>query len=204
MSKGKYMGLSIEVRAELFLDDLECINHYLREKGLPEYREPEHLPVIYSRAECTSFPYTFLHYLRRIYARTRQNPDEAAVPVSAGEDPTQDPVVTSEGLMLDSHLLLHSDCEGYYLPIDFREPIGGQDMPGGIAGSSYQLLKELRLTAKPLNIILNNGELSDQEAQRINDLGQAEGPLHREYITWLALYEAARLSILYGCVIRFV
>jgi hypothetical protein len=207
------LGISVGILADLTVHDpegadwvrekLAIINRYLSEQGLPEHREPEKLPPLHCRAELMSFPYSFLHYLRRVYARAKQDPDWIAVPVPEGEDPSRDRAVDEETFMFDSHLLCHSDCEGYYLPLDFDELITGDDVPGGFAGSSHRLLEELHLAARPLGIALEEGELSDQEAARINGLVEEDGPLHREYAAWLALFEAARLSIAHNCVIKF-
>jgi hypothetical protein len=62
-------------------------------------------------------------------------------------------------------------------------------------GSSQHLLRELIQVAPALNITLENGELSDAEALRINALGESDRGLYREYTVWIALFEAARLSI---------
>ena len=116
--------------AEVVRRDLAIINEHLRKEGLPEHKEPEELPSLHSRADLRSFPYPFLHYLRRVYARAKREADWVLVPVPEGEDPSKDKAVDHEMYMLDSHLLCHSDCEGYYVPMDFSEPLFGKDLPG--------------------------------------------------------------------------
>ena len=74
------MGLAISVGAlaELQQEDpqgaqqliasLETANALLKQAGLPQHAEPAALPELQSRALIDSFPYSFLHYLRRAYA----------------------------------------------------------------------------------------------------------------------------------------
>jgi hypothetical protein len=104
-----------------------------------------------------------------------------------------------------NHLLCHSDCEGFYLPIEFEEVLiddHGQ-IPGGMLGSSFMLQKELVAVAPALGIRLENENLDDAEAERINGGVEAEGPLWIEKAVWLSLYEAARLSIEHKTAICF-
>lgn len=108
--------------------------------------------------------------------------------------------------MLSSHLLCHSDCEGFYVPIDFSEPIFAdeKDIPGGMLGSSHGLMRELIAVAPYLNISLSGDELMDSEAERINESVESEGPFWIEKAVWISLYEAARLSIEYRTAICFM
>jgi hypothetical protein len=46
----------------------EEVNRLLTANGLPPHREPETLPPIRNRAGLLSFPYSYLHYLRRALA----------------------------------------------------------------------------------------------------------------------------------------
>lgn len=74
--------------------------------------------------------------------------------------------------MFASHLLCHSDCEGFYLPVDFEVVlIDSQDqdrIPGGLLGSSYRLRDELLAIAPALGITVSDGELADAEGDRLN------------------------------------
>ncbi len=209
------MGLAIEVGALAYLmvhDEegaewvhatLITVNAYLRRAGLPDHHEPEELPKLHWRTGARSFPYSFLHYLRRVYAHARRDPDWEAIPAPKGWSPARDEALDRElTVKMDSHLICHSDAEGFYVPVDFQDIVYG-DLPGGMLGSSYRLREELQVAARPLGITLENGALSDQEAARINALGLANVHLYREYTVWLALFEAARLSIEHGTAIRF-
>jgi hypothetical protein len=187
--------------ADRFEQDLANLNAILEQHGLQPHQEPVRLEDIQMRATCGSFPYSFLHYLRRVYAHVVQNPNWHAEPLKNGKDPTKDSVLDREYAMFSSHLLCHSDAEGYYVPQDFTDVIF--DDSGGMIGSSHQLLRELVMVAPALGIVLENGELSDAEAKRINEVGASDIGLWIEYIVWIALFEAARLSIEHNTLIVF-
>lgn len=203
------MGLAVEVGrlADLKANDEEGaawlgralgnVNAVLRENGLPAHAEPEALPPLRSRAPLDSYPYSFLHHLRRFAAHARANPKWKPKPFPKSADPAADPVIADQAAMLDSHLLCHSDCEGFYVPVDFPEPLfaGEDQIPGGMLGSSQGLMRELVAVAPVLGIRLSRGQLSDPEANRIGDVVEAEGPFWIELAVWLSLFEAARLSI---------
>jgi hypothetical protein len=173
------------------------VNEILAENGLPGHVEPEALPELTSRASLESYPYTFLHYLRRFAAHASTKPNWKPTPFAETADPAEDPVVAQETAKLGSHLLCHSDCEGFYLPIDFPKPLFADEerLPGGMLGSSHGLLRELVAVAPVLGIALPGGKLSDAEANRINGITEAEGPFWIELTVWISLFEAARLSI---------
>lgn len=203
------MGLAIKVgtyadllkedpsQAEWLGDTFAALNEVLAENGIELHHEPKILTKLKNRAQCDSFPYSFIHYLRRFYAQVETDPNWVPAPVKEDEDPTDDPAIEEVSSMLESHLLCHSDCDGFYLPIKFDEIIFDDEdrIPGGALGSSYKLLEELIFIAPKLNIILKDGQLSDSEADKINELADNEGNFHREYCVWIALYEAASESI---------
>jgi hypothetical protein len=212
------MGLSVCVGmlAELLEEDPEGVewfdasvaaaNLLLVDAGLPTHVEPRSLEVDQSRASIDSFPYSFIHYLRRAYAHRAADRTWLAAPLANEVDPCDDPILHAEGDMLRSHLLCHSDAEGFYFPIDFAEVLfAGEDsaLPGGMLGSSFRLLDELIFVAPALGILLDAGQLSDAEAARVDDLACTGEGLCREYCSWLALYEAARQSIAFKTAIVF-
>ena len=213
------MGLAVEtgMLADLIENDAEGaewlhesfakVNEVLAENGLPTHEEPEQLPAMESRAGIGSYPYSFLHYLRRFFARATGDPDWTPTPVRDGEDPAEDPVLDQEMSMMSSHLLCHSDCEGFYLPLDFEEVIfddADEDrIPGAMLGSSFRLMDELLEVAPKLGIRLDNGRLADAEADRINAAYEAEEEFRIEKTVWISLFEAARLSIEYKTAICF-
>jgi hypothetical protein len=189
--------------AAWFRESLEGLNTVLQEHQLPAHQESMHPSQAESRAACDSFPYSFLHYLRRVYAHAKRDPAWRAEPLEVGQDPTEDEVLDEEMFMFESHLLNHSDAEGYYVPQDFEDVIYDDNVPGGMTGSSQHLLRELIQAAPALNITLENGELSDAEAERINKVGESDVGLYRENTVWITLFETARLSIRYNTLIVF-
>jgi hypothetical protein len=213
------MGLAVEVGmladlkehdeegAQWLRDALADINAVFGEHKLPLHIEPEQLPPMNDRSIIGSFPYSFLHYLRRAYARWKQDPGSPIVPCSPDEDPASDPAIDQESCMFDSHLLCHSDCEGFYVPIRFSKVLiddTNQDrIAGGLLGSSYKLMEELQSMAEYLAIQVDAGELSDAEAEKIRADVQAECDLWIERGVWLTLFEAARLSIQHKTAICF-
>lgn len=211
------MGLAVEVGmlaglmendeegAEEFREELAAVNRLLVAEGLPPHDEPTVVSDLRSRATLCSFPYDFLHYLRRAHARRLADPGWHATPLSAPYVPFADPLMLAALDTMTSHLICHSDAEGFYVPIDFPEPLAsdGEDLPGGVLGSSQRLLAELVFVAPALGIVLSDGVLTDEEAARIAALSEGGEGLFRELAAWLALYEAARLSVAHKTAIVF-
>jgi hypothetical protein len=80
----------------------------------------------------------------------------------APRNPDKDEVLEEEYYLFRSHLICHSDNEGFYLPIDFDEPLYADEslrVPGGIVGSSFAAMRELRAVAPLLHIELLAGAL---------------------------------------------
>jgi hypothetical protein len=193
--------------SEGLANEIATANSLLAAAGLPRHDEPTVLTDLKSRAGIDSFPYSFIHYLRFAYAHVSQDPSWRATPLVEGSDPASDPVVEDVSSMFESHLLCHSDCEGFYFPVNFDEVIfsdDAHDIPGGMLGSSFQLRSELIQVAPALGISLTaSGELEDAEADRINNLGESDEGLYRELTSWIALFEACRISIEHRSAIVF-
>ncbi len=207
--------------AEGFEEELAEVNRVLAAAGLPPHTEPRGPLELDSRASIDGFPYSFIHYLRRAYAHRVLSPDWVATPLADDVDPTADPKIQALLDGCESHLLCHSDAEGFYVPVDFDEVLfdgdGGDEeevegdadieepagLPGGMLGSSQRLLEELVFVAPALGIRLDDGRLSDEEAERIDALIDEDDGLYREYVSWLLLYESARLSIEHRTAIVF-
>jgi hypothetical protein len=211
------MGLSVSVgllawslaegeheQAERVRRDVREINRLLAANGLPAHVEPETLPPFKDRCRGVGMPYDMIHHLRRAVAYARQAP-AAFTPLPAGADPTRDPRVESELYgRFDSHLICHSDCDEFYVPIDFPDPLYDDQTAGpiaGVLGSSQGAMRELLLVAPLLGIRLNGPALPDERAEEIN--GAGVGPLYVERYVWLKLFEAVRLSIELGSVVAF-
>jgi hypothetical protein len=193
--------------SEMLAEEMAIANLLLAEAGHPQHDEPKALPELRSRAGIDSFPYSFIHYLRFAYAHVSQDPSWQATPLAEGYDPASDPVIEDVSSMFESHLLCHSDCEGFYFPVDFDDVIFSDDdreIPGGMLGSSFQLRSELIQVAPALGISLTPfGELEDAEADRINNAGESDEGLYRELTCWIALFEACRISIEHRTAIVF-
>ncbi|NHZ34670.1 hypothetical protein [Massilia rubra] len=205
------MGLAIELgmlddgdnEADVFHAQLDAINACLASIGAPAHAEPGSIGELDNRAGLLGFPYSYLHFLRYAYAHQLANSGWIATPLAAHADPASDETLQAQMEQLESHLLCHSDAEGFYVPVEFTEPAFHDALPGAILGSSYRLLEELVVLAPAIGVKLANQTLSDAEAVRINGLVGSEHGLHRELCVWLALYEAARLSIEHKTAIVF-
>ena len=186
------------LEVQIFRGDMELINARLSEQGLAVHEEPESLDEVTLRASMTSFPYSWLHYLRRFAAHVMRDPQWVPYPIQPGEDPAKDPVLHQMYRRMDSHLLCHSDREGYYVPVEFDDLILDEDhdIRGGVVGSSHRLREELLTLCSPLEIDVDQqGVLSDEEARKVSVQRPNEVPFARERLVWMALFEAARVSI---------
>jgi hypothetical protein len=182
---------------------LQQVNQVLAAHGLPPHDEPESLPELRDRSQLLGFPYSWLHDLRRAVAFARQAPDEFC-PVPAGANPADDDRIDTElFVMMDSHLICHSDCEGYYVPIDFPEPLFDDRLQGGILGSGPRALQEVCEAAPLLGIPLVDGSLSDEAARQIAEEADGSNPYWIERKVWLTLFEAFRQSVEYRCAVHF-
>ncbi|MBB2914949.1 hypothetical protein FHS43_006261 [Streptosporangium becharense] len=221
------MGLAISVGIETFAIDeegyayrraeMDRLSAVLAKEGVtwrqpddPVWRGPEGTPP-FMRSHVGSFPYGYLRYLHRVVALVRSG--GAVTPVSSQEELARDnDLVVEEAILLSSHLLCHSDYDGYFVPVDFDDPIflfdeaGGGGARGGgaeVIGSSHGLLAELRRCAPAIGIRLEeDGSLSDAEAARVFELPQS-APFEIESVVWLTLHEACRASIATDCAIIF-
>jgi hypothetical protein len=173
-----------------FRQRLTGVNAVLRAEGLPEHVEPTELPPHTYRSELDSIGWDWLHCLRRLHALVLHGVEPTPAPENyPGRE--LDPMIDEElSVHLRSHLIVHSDADGWYVPIDFRDMLYG-DVPGRILGSSPRLLAELRSLTGPLGIV---PDVDDAEAARLNAVTDAD-PWWREKYAWLHLFEAARLSV---------
>jgi hypothetical protein len=207
----RHLAISIGFIAELtecdpeavddLREDYNTVNAVLAANGLPAHHEPLSLPQLDDRTPIVGFPYSCLHELRRVYARHIVDSGLAGFP--PGLIVTDDTVVDQVGSE-QHHLLWHSDCEGFYVPIDFPEVLFDERLPGAMLGSSQRLQAELRHVAPTLGITLTQtGDLVDAEAARLEALIESDAPLATATMVWFALFEAARLSISHSTAIHF-
>lgn len=188
-------------------DQLRTLNELLASEGLPLHREPAVRGAAVTRDRMSGVPYSFLHYLRRAYARACEYPDQPLTPVAEDESAADDPAIEAVGSTFTSHLICHSDCEGYYVPVDFREVLFSEDLAGALVGSSTALLRELVYVAPYLGVRLVDGGLSAAEVERIyaglDHADDGPHPFFRELEIWIMLFEAARISVENGTIIEF-
>lgn len=191
--------------AEWMEEDLAAANALLAANKLPVHVEPRDPLPEASRCSCNSFGYSSLHYLRRSYAHLAKDPTWRASELAEGADPTKDPVLGEVTSEMQSHLVCHSDAEGFYLPIDFVQVLVDEEgeLPGGMLGSTQRLMAELVTVAPALGIELKNGELSNAEAKRLNREAEKQASFWMEKMVWLSLFEAARISLKYKSAICF-
>ena len=125
------MGLSLGIGAlterdpefvEMVREELAAVNRLLAAHGLPRHREPRRLPRVVERVPLGSLPHGWFDRLRRAVAHAR-NGRKRLRPPRPDDDPAEDKWVIHELTVLDSHIVCHSDSDGYYVPVDFPWPL---------------------------------------------------------------------------------
>ena len=175
------MGLALEVGilADLkdadeegyasYVDAFEKLRTVLRSVGLEEHVEPDEVDDIFS---CDMLGYSGIHYLRRIAAHLAF---DRPIP-APGSQETYKNVVLNEAYyesfdagkdMKFQHLMVHSDAEGFYVPIDFERVITTPPtlrLSGRWLGSTQRLQAECAelagLLGMPLDLDYESRELS--------------------------------------------
>lgn len=155
--------------------------------------------------------YSGLHTVRRLAVHLAES---ARLPEPlAGRDATDDPLLKSayaeppeDPAGPFAHLIHHSDCEGYYVPVDFEQVIVDERLTGGFLGSSVRLLTETRGIAAALGL----PEDLDPESDEVFRATRAETPAGDgwqrygiESYVCLRLIHAARHSLKTGAAIAF-
>jgi hypothetical protein len=173
-----------------------------------DWREPEVHPETDGDHHSAGFPYSYLTHLRRIYTLARLgNPITPASTRSDEEYELDLEDVSDETLMFDSHLLCHSDADGYYIPVDFDDPLylpeAAAPDGAGMVGSSQRLRAELAGIASAIGFQLEeDGTLSAAQVEAAMR-GAGQHPFDAERYTWVGLYLACQASIEGGHAIVF-
>ena len=191
---------------EVFKEVYHSLNEVLAEAGILPHHEPLDIPESDS-FEAQMLGYTGLHAIRRLAAyyvcegrlpppgsfdRLAEDPvtellyQQIQKSVAAQEDNFELPL--SAGKLAASsfqHLLLHSDCEGFYLPTDFEHVIFDNAKPqregiGGMIGSAPRLLKECLVLAQLINLPLDL-DIESEEMWEAADDPPSEGELWQIY-----------------------
>ncbi|MFE4362042.1 hypothetical protein [Kitasatospora sp. NPDC056800] len=214
------MGLSISVGLlyDQARNDAEGLDHHrsafarlgraLVEEGIG-WHEPEITDPPRARTFSGGFPYGYLTQLRRILVLVNLGePVTSALEVSGRQFDRDCEKIQDETSRLASHLLCHSDSSGYYVPVEFEDPLFLPDEAAvegaGIVGSSLRLLAELSDLAPSIGINLDDESVpsGSGEAWEARDLA-VDGPFATERFTWYQLYRACLASIEGGHAIVF-
>lgn len=195
-------------------EQLDVINRALGAEGLPLHVEP----VLEEVLDYDMIGYSGLHYLRRIAAHLWQS---GKLPEPGDDSAPDDPVISEyedmigvdyvhDGTRFD-HLLWHSDCEGYYVPIEFSNVIFCDadehgKLAGDMLGSSYTLKEELEVLARALGLPLDEVDVDDEELWEASaEQGEGEGWKRYgiESFTCKQLHEACKQSIMHKALLVF-
>ncbi|MEU9315038.1 hypothetical protein [Streptomyces sp. NPDC048295] len=214
------MGLSIVVGVlvdaedddytETVRADFIAIGELLARGGARQWTEPDLDKK--EGAEFEAWGYSGLHTVRRLAVHLAAGgclPE----PLDGSRRATEDPLLGKvyEALPSDppgpfDHLVHHSDCEGYYVPVDFAQVIVDEKVRGGYLGSSVRLLEEVRRLAGALGL----PEDLDPYSEEVFEAADAEKPATEgwqrygiESYICLQLLHAAKLSISTGAAIAF-
>jgi len=195
--------------------ELASINRVLSRKGYPTFDEPT-IAIAAPRRAISSFPYSYLHRLRRAYTLhfrelELQPPKGPPLWLRRLGFESNDALRKEEALIEDLsgqmcvHLLTHSDCAGWYVPVELPEIVFDDELPGGgMLGSSYALRRELLSVALPLEIDLQNEQPTDAATALLANHEHQRG--HRlgiERLVWFSLWEAVQISVQHGTAIAF-
>ncbi|MFG2822335.1 hypothetical protein ACGFX4_23245 [Kitasatospora sp. NPDC048365] len=197
------MGLALSVgENDHFSEDLAALSGALAAVGVT-WHEPG---AVTGGGASAGFPYSYLHHVRRAYALHLNG---EPVPPSAATSPERlardAEVVEDETSMLASHLLCHSDCAGFYVPVEFDDPLFLDEdavAGGGMVGSTQRLLAELLRCAPAIGIAADAGGLGPEQEALLADV-PADDPYEAEKFTWYGLYRACRASIATGHALVF-
>ncbi|MFK7932938.1 MAG: hypothetical protein AB8G22_05470 [Saprospiraceae bacterium] len=209
----------------LYQKEIKAAASYLQRKGVThQFTEPTDLST--DRQWTTDmYGYSGLHYLRRLAAHVNSH---KSLPSPGDWQASSDPVLiqyfenyfsgdtstllkqvlTRKRVFPFEHLIIHSDTDGFYLPIDFQRVIvtENSDLSGGFIGSSYRLLEELRELAKWLELDLNR-EITDID---LYDAAESQGEGTEKWarygvesFTCLKLYHGCLESVENRCALVF-
>lgn len=185
--------------ADEFREDIAILNRFLLAEGFAPFVEPRPLPE-FRRRSSGHHSFAALQELRRAY-----------VCLLAGEE-LRTGEVSDEDLEFirrvreshpESHLLHHSEYEGYYIAREMpKGPLIDNDLPGVYLGSSQGLMKELLMVGEALGFEVIDGRLSRDCLKELKEKGRAN-PQYESVGIWLSLFESARFSVKYNTLVSF-
>lgn len=231
------MGLALQtgILSDLRHNDIDGFQHFKKEllattdfltqNGIiHQFTEPENLSS--DRIWATDmYGYAGLHYLRRIAAYLHLKKE---LPPPGNWQASNDPilveyfesyfsgdtstllkqVLTRKNIFPFEHLIIHSDTDGFYLPIDFERVVvtNNSHLSGGFIGSSYRLLEELSVLAKHLELDLENeiDEIDLYDAAETQGKGIEKWEQYGvESFTCIKLYQGCLESVENRCALVF-
>ena len=183
-------------------EQFEIINKFLRADGLREHIEPHEPNETFS---CGMLGYSGLHHLRRVAAHLALG---KPIPPPGNKDADKDPLLygeywqrfqTGERLKYQ-HLNVHSDAEGYYVPVDFERPrdLTEFQLAGGWVGSTQRLHAECSDLAHDLDMPIETDHESDEIWKLLETQGQGQLRWQQygiETFTCLRLLAASEVSL---------
>jgi hypothetical protein len=186
MSVGFFMGIRKSYTAaaqDVASDFLTAINGSLAAHDLPAYADPPQAPDV---------------YVAHLFGRSALDHHGA-----------QSLRKVASMAAPDGHLALvaANPFRLAFLPMDFEKPLETDHQEkiwnqqvNILAGSAARLLDELRALTPSLGITLNNGDLADDVAHKINECealheGDTLELAENERTAWLLLFEGARLAL---------
>ena len=186
------------------------IRELLDRTGAGQWAEPElnERDVL----EGDMWGYSGLHTLRRLAVHLAET---GTLPGPLGEArmATDDPLLKKayatwpgEPAGPFDHLIHHSDCEGYYVPVDFGQVILNERLAGGYLGSSVRLLAETRRIATAIGLPEDLDPDSEEVSAACDPDTQVTAGWQRyriESYVCLRLIHAAKHSIATGAAIAF-
>jgi hypothetical protein len=182
----------------------------LRSRGYEGWDELEESVGLGMRDHVSSFPYSFLSALRRVYAWSVERTGEALPSIGDDYVSSEDETLIDEvARTMESHLLCHSPTEGVYVPVDIPDPLFDDSRDpvfgDGLVGSSHGLLRELRDVAPLLDIELDaDGALPNDEAERLlEEGGDQTEPYLQEKTAFLTLWETGAASVRHETAVWF-
>jgi hypothetical protein len=198
------MALSITVgvprtsERDQLLSQLARLADVVRDEGV-DWVEPESSRLVYSKG----LSYGAVAALKRVAARIAAGED--VPPLGPGGLTAQDrEFIDDEASLLRSHLICHSDSDGYYIPVALSEPLFVDPSHGiaggGVVGSTEALTRELVACASAIGIEVQAAGSVDVDAVLATPY---KHPQYAEKVAWARLYAACEVSTRTGSAIVF-
>ncbi len=208
------------------LEQFRKINQVLKKAGIEEHCESEDI-ALNDTFSCDLWGYSGLHYLRRIAAYLAQG---KGLPEPGDNNADKDPMVDSyyeivtgsstnifkalfskkmQRKLAFQHLIIHSDCDGYYIPLDFEDVLDCPErlkIAGDMLGSTYRLYDECKELARHLELPLELDHESEQLFNAAENQGGGSSKWERygiESFTCHRLLHACEESLKYKAAIVF-